>query len=234
MPPEPRPAACEPTLELIQAVLDGAAPPAALDADPHPPACAACRDRAADARVLLAALAAPVEPVAVPARFAGSVLTAVRADRRARYRQRLVFTVGSGLAVAAAVLVAAWAMNRTPEQKDFVETPAPPAPVEVAPAPRPVRVSAELAKAGDAFRESSRPFTDPVAAAPKAVAAIAEAMIPAAVVPMPDDMAPVAVSLADLPAAARTGLEPVAGTTQKAFTRLFRDVGAFASARPKS
>ena len=37
---------------------------------------------------------------------------------------------------------------------------------------------------------------------------------------------PARKSLADLPDAARAGLEPVTGTAQKAFARLLRDVGA--------
>jgi hypothetical protein len=60
-------------------------------------------------------------------------------------------------------------------------------------------------------------------------------MIPPVPTPMAEVVAPAAVSIAELPAAARTGLEPVTGTTQKAFTRLLRDVGVFqTTARPKS
>jgi hypothetical protein len=132
-------------------------------------------------------------------------------------------------------------MTRATDRPEVVQ-PRPPAVVpapapgpQEAPAPRPVRVSAELAKAGEALRESSRPLAEPAAAAPKVLASIADAMIPPMTVPVNDDVAPAAGSLAELPAAARTGLEPVAGTTRKAFTRLLRDVGVFqVSARPKS
>lgn len=234
-PTDDTPAACAPTHAAVQRVLDGAAPVAALDADAHVVVCAECRGRVAEARVLLAALAVPAEPVAVPARFTNDVLFALKADRRARRRQRLLLSVGGGLAVAAAVVVAVVLLNRAPEQPVVVERPpvVAPAPPD-APAPRPVRVSAELAKAGDALRESSRPLAE-AAAAPKALAGIAEAILPPMGGPMTDDVAPVAASLAELPAAARTGLEPVTGTTQKAFDRFLRDVGVFqTSARPKS
>jgi len=217
---------CLRTTAVVHAVLDGDRPAADLDADAHAASCADCRGRVAAARVLLAALAAPPEPVAVPAGFAAGVLSEVRADRRARQRLRFVASVGGGLAVAAALLVAVWAMNAPGDRQSVAEG--------TRPAPRPVRVSAEFAKAGDALRESSRPITEPAAAAPKVFASLAEAMLPPMPAPMGEVVAPAAVSLAELPAAARTGLEPVTGTTQKAFARLLRDVNVFSSARPKS
>ncbi len=233
-PTDDHPPACGPTLAAVQRVLDGAETVAVLDADAHAAGCADCRARVGEARVLLAALALPTEPVAVPARFADGVLAALKADRRERRRRRLLLSVGGGLAVAAAVVVAVVLLNRTPNEPAFVEQPSA-VPTPQAPAPRPVRVSAELAKAGDAIRESSRPLAEPVAAAPKVVAGIAEAIIPPMPAPVNDDVPLVAASLAELPAAARTGLEPVTGTTQKAFNRFLRDVGVFqTSARPKS
>jgi hypothetical protein len=50
--------------------------------------------------------------------------------------------------------------------------------------------------------------------------------------PMGEDVGPVGASLAELPVAAAAGLEPVAGTTRKAFNRFLQDVGV--AARPKS
>lgn len=226
--------ACGPTRVVLDEVLDGARPPADLAADPHLVGCAACRGRLREARVLLAALAVPPAPVAVPSRFAGDVLRAVRADRRERRRRRVFASVGGGLAVAA-VLVAVWAWGRPASGPVVVEQTPPVAGSDPVPSPRPARVSAELVKAGDALRESSRPLVEPAAAAPKALATLAGAMTPPAVGPVVEDAAPVGVSLAELPGAARTGLEPLTGTTQKAFNRLLRDVGVFqASARPKS
>ena len=40
------------------------------------------------------------------------------------------------------------------------------------------------------------------------------------------NLGPAGKSLTEIPDAARTGLEPVTGTAQKAFNRLLRDVGA--------
>jgi len=215
---------CLRTTAVVHAVLDGDRPAADLDADVHAASCADCRGRVAAARVLIAALAVPPEPVAVPAGFAAGVLAAVRADRPEPKRRRLLASVGGGFAVAASLLVAVWLMNPFADRQTVAEA------TRSAP---PVRVSAEFAKAGDALRESSRPITEPAAAAPKVFASLAEAMLPPMPAPMGEAVAPAAVSLAELPAAARTGLEPVTGTTQKAFTRLLRDVNVF-SARPKS
>jgi hypothetical protein len=227
------PAACRPTLAAVQALLDGDCHAADLDTDAHAATCAKCLARVGEARLLLAALALPPEPIAVPTRFAGDVLGALKADRRERRRRRILASVGGGVAVAAAVLLAVFVLNRPTQQPQFVEHRKPVVPP--APAPRPVIVSVELAKAGDALRESSRPLAEPAAAAPKVFATLAEAMIPPMTVPMNDDVTPVAASLAELPAAARTGLEPVTGTTQKAFNRFLRDVGVFSmNARPKS
>ncbi|MFO0799053.1 MAG: hypothetical protein U0804_16415 [Gemmataceae bacterium] len=217
---------CCRVVSAIQAVLDGARPFADLDTDAHAAACLTCRSRVADARVLIAALALPAEPVAVPAGFADAVLAAVRADLPESRRRRLVATAGGGFALAASLLIGVWLLNSTADRQVVVEA------TRSAP---PVRLSAELAKAGDAFRESSRPLTEPAAAAPKVFASIADAMFPPMSTPVGDAVAPAAASIAELPTAARTGLEPVAGTTQKAFSRLLRDVNVFSSsARPKS
>ncbi len=218
---------CLPTQAAIQGVLDGDCPVAVLDADSHAVGCLECRSRIAEARVLLAALALPAEQFAVPSGFAIGVLSGIRADRQAGSRRRVFAAVGGGLALAASLLVGVWVMNGTAGNQVVVEQTRP------APELRPVRVSAEFAKAGDALRESSRPIVEPAAAAPKVFASLAGALLPPMTASAGDAVAPAAVSFAELPAAARTGLEPVAGTTQKAFTRLLRDVNVF-SARPKS
>jgi hypothetical protein len=96
LPIDDTPAACGPTRAAVQAVLDDDRPAASLDADPHAAACPACRTRVTEARVLLAALALPARSVMVPAGFAAGVLSAVRADRRARRRRRLLASVGGG------------------------------------------------------------------------------------------------------------------------------------------
>ena len=228
---EPVPPQCRATVDLIQQVLDGEAG-AALDADPHPVACAACRARVRAARVLLDVLAAPGEPVAVPAGFADRVVKEMYAERHARTRRKsYTYALGalaaSLLLVAGAMVVMYFVMPKEQGSKDeFVKPPAPP--VEVAPPPRekppapPVRIGDEFAKAGQAFRDAPKPITDSVAAAPKLFDALAGTFkLPA---PPPDPMAN--VELPNLPVAARAGLEPVTGTAEKAFNRFLRDVGA--------
>lgn len=248
---EPVPPQCRATVARIQLALDGETPAGALDADPHAGACAACRDRVGAARALLSALAAPAEPVAVPAGFADRVLVAVLADAWAAPRptgvRRRVWRGAALAGLAAAVLVAVFVVlprwdrerNRRPDTFADVRPSivAPPGPPEVvAPAPRekpPVRIGPEVAKAGQALRETPQPIADSVAAAPKLFGAFAAALRvpdePAG--PMGAALEPARRSLADLPDAARTGLAPVTGTAQKAFDRLLRDVAAV---KPKS
>src|SRR5437763_757154 len=45
---------------------------------------------------------------------------------------------------------------------------------------------------------------------------------------------PAGRAIAEIPAAAKTGLEPVTGSAQKAFSRLLKDVGAVSPGKPKS
>lgn len=224
VPPE-----CRATVDLIQQALDGDAG-IALDADPHPVACAACRARVRAARVLFDALAAPRDPVAVPSGFADRVLAAVAADRASLAPAPRRFPkVAALLALAAAVLVGVWFIARDPKPNETAQQPVPPAPVEVAPppreqepAPRPINIGTEVAKAGQAFRDAPKPLTESVAVAPKLFDALTGTFkLPA---PPADPMAN--VELPNLPVAARAGLEPVTGTAEKAFNRFLRDVGA--------
>jgi hypothetical protein len=223
--------ACWTTLDRIHLMLDGDLPPGELTADPHPATCQTCRERVAAARVLLAALAAPAEPVSVPSVFADGVFAGVWADRRARLRR--VFAAG-GFALAAAVLLAVWVFRSPPRpdqearQPEMVQqTPAP--------APPPVRIEAELAKAGGALRETSRAITEPAASGTRVFASLANVIVPPDTHPVPPDLDPAAAVLAELPEAARHGLGPVTGSTRKAFTRLLKDVGAVGTGgKPKS
>lgn len=224
---DPTPPACAPTADRIQAVLDGLLPPDALAADLHPAACPVCRERVRAARLVLAALAEPCEPITVPAGLTNAILAGVRADRRARTRRRVLAYVG-GFAAAAAIAVAVW-MN-WPKPQEVVEQiqPAPvPAPTpDPAPAPRPIRVADQLAKAGDALRDSTRAVAEPAAAPPRVFAALTDSLFKPPAAPVPIDLGPAGRSLSEIPAAARVGLEPVAGSAQKALSRLMRDVGA--------
>src|SRR5262245_12390648 len=218
----PVPPACRPTVERLQLVLDGESPAAAIDADPHAAACAACRGRIAAAR-----------EIPVPPGLTDAILSAVHEDRYARIRRRsYAWTIGIGVAVAASLLLVGW-LTRTPPQP-LVPLPFVPAPdtTHVAPEPRPVRIGDEFSKLGVALRGSSKPITEPAAAAPQMFGQLTDALTrpvaPAA------EFEPARRSLAELPDAARAGLEPVTGTAQKAFSRLLRDVGAVQVNKPKS
>ena len=166
-------------------------------------------------------------PPLCPPVLTDKILDAIRADRRRRARQRVFATAG---ALAAALLVAAgvWWWNRpaapVPENRavEIVQTNPEP---ELAPAPRPVRLDAQLTQAGEALREGVKPITEPAANAPKVFASLVNALGKPGVAPVADYDA-VRKSLADIPDAAMAGLEPVTGSAQKAFTRLVRDVVA--------
>ena len=105
------------------------------------------------------------------------------------------------------------------------------APVGAVPA---IRVVDELEKAGSALRESSRTFTEPADGASQVLAMVPATLRPLPAVPPAVPGERIARSLAEIPEAARAGLEPVTDSAQKAFTRLLRDVGAMQPAKPKS
>lgn len=235
------PPVCQSTADRLNRVLDGELEAAALDADPHPAGCPACRERVAAARILLSVLAEP-EPVAAPPGMASRVLAALHQDRAANVRRRSRAVAAAACALAASVAIALW-LSRTPPTPVGPTGPAPetanvaPAPTpETAPEPRPavppLRIGDELAKAGLALRGTPKSMAEPVAAAPEVLSKLTDALT-RPLAPAGGDMEPARAALADLPDAARTGLEPVTGTAQKAFSRLLRDVGAIGS-KPKS
>src|SRR5690348_13093029 len=107
------PPVCRPTVARLQSVLDGELEAAAIDADPHPAACAACRQRIAGARMVLEVLATP-EPAPVPAGLTDRILGAVQDDRYARLRRRsYAGAVAVIAALAASVLLVGW-LTRNP------------------------------------------------------------------------------------------------------------------------
>ena len=225
--PDAIPLECGPTLERIQAVLDRIHPASILAADAHPAVCPACRARVRAAKLMLNSFAEPRE-VRAPASLTNAILAGVRADRRMRSRRRAFALVG-GFAAAAAVVFAVW-FNQ-PKPVEFAkEVPVQPVP-RVPPPVQPMRVNEELAKAGEALRESSRTITEPAASAPRVFAALTDSLLKAPAAPVGIDLGPAGRSLSEIPDAARSGLEPVTGTAQKAFNRLLRDV---TSMQPKS
>lgn len=241
---------CRATLERIQAVMDGEAGVESLDADSHPAVCPACRERVRAARMLLSVLTAPREPVEVPGDFADRVVKAMWEDRHVRVRRR-VYAATAWLALAAAILIALYTFvnpdrpepvvplgpaevvhkpDAAPAPHTAEPKPAPtPTPVPApAPHPRPIRISDEVAKAGQTLLETRKPITDSVAVAPKLFDALTEPFkLPAPPAdPMTNALDPARKSITELPVVARTGLEPVTGTAEKAFSRFLRDVGA--------
>ena len=231
---------CGPTLARLQSVLDGDATTDGVDTDPHPAACPTCRERIRATRLLLAVLAEPAVFPTSPT-FTDAILAGVRADRRTRDRRR-VFAIAGGFAIAAAVLVAVWVMNRpsdpnpgSPPPPDIVKNDPGPSPAPAAvPEPPPLRINDELAKAGQAFQNSSRPLTEPAAAAPRVFAALTDTLLKPSATPNPG-LEPARKSLAEIPVAAKAGLEPVTDSAQKALSRLLKDVGAIQPGpKPKS
>jgi hypothetical protein len=169
------------------------------------------------------------------------VLAGVRADRRARLRRRVFAAVG-GLSVAAAIMLAV-GYSRPPTPQPGPGTGALWDHLAKAPAPhprpaqqthQPVKIETELAKATAGLRSTTRTITEPASTGTKVFASLPDLVIP----PMPPvaaELEPARESLAELPAAARHGLEPVTASAQKAFTRLLKDVGAVGTTgKPKS
>lgn len=218
IPPE-----CRPTLARIQFVLDRVHPPSHLTDDPHPESCEACRARVRAAWRMLDLFA---EPVPVRRDFADAVLADVAHEHK-RYERRRTAAVFGGFALAASVALA-FALNQPQDVTVAKRVPSPVPQPALAP---PIRVNEELARATEAFRASTRPITEPVVDAPRMVAALTDTLLKAPTVPMGYDLGPAGRTLADIPDAAKSGLEPVGNTAQKAFNRLLRDVTAM---KPKT
>lgn len=233
---------CRATVDRLQLVMDGDLAAAALDADPHPGVCASCRDRIATARLVLSVLASP-EPVAVPAGMTERIVDALCADHVAEKEQRFrrirrrsfAGSLGVLAALGASVALVMW-LN-PPRNSEVLPIAVFPHDPQVALAPRAVaelkrlRFGDELSKAGVALLEAPKVVTEPVAATPDVFAKLTDAFTPT-VAPEPEEPT-VRSALAELPDVAMTGLEPLRGTAQKAFTRLMRDVGTVA-VKPKS
>lgn len=246
-PPAPE---CRATVDRIQRVFDGDATPESLDADTHATACPACRERIRAARVMLAVLTAPRDPIVVPVGFADRVVMAMHKDRRVQTR-RTAYRATAWVAAAAAVLIAIFALTNKQSNNTNPQPIIPPVEIakqpdpEIAPAPReknstptpgpapaqdprPIHIGNEFAKTTQSILETPKPLTDSVAVAPKLFEAITNSFKLPDMAPDPMDAAlePARKSLTELPVAARSGLEPVTGTAEKAFKRFLTDVGA--------
>lgn len=226
------PPGCRSTVDRLQLVLDGVLPAGALHAEPHTLTCAACRERIAAARLLLSVFTVPAES-SFPSGMTNSILAAVREDRHAQIRHRSYsLAAGFGAALVASLMLVAW-FNKTPAQPEVPFLPRPlPDMSHVAPEPRPVRIGDEFSKVGQAILGTSKPIMEPVVAAPQMLTKLTDTLtLPAAPA---GEFELARRSITDLPDAARTGLEPVTGTAQKAFSRLMRDFSAVQVNKPKS
>jgi hypothetical protein len=226
---------CQPTVERLQLVLDGEASIGTVECDPHVQACPRCRDRILVARTLVREVEAP-SLVARNPHLTDRILLAIQLDRRIRARRRRWGLVGTLAAVIAGIVIWSNWPAGSPTDLDQARTQGPiqlpnnPA-TETEPT-RPVRIGAELAKAGEALRGPARPSPQQ-AESPSMLAKITNTFTRPAEGLQAIDPAPIA--LAEFTDAARIGLQPVTGTAQKAFNRFLRDIGAVqGTAKPKS
>jgi hypothetical protein len=219
---------CSAFATVIQQVLDRELGPDALDAD-HTAGCQNCRTLALAARSLLdASLARPEPPVGLTDR----IIAAALRDRRVRRRRRF-----TGAALAASLLVAVSAYLLWPVPSDnigFVHAPpAPPPPEPDAPEAPPPRVADRVADAGSVVVAMSRKARDQTVNPTRTLIPPPELVsIPSA--DLLPGIEPAAGSLAGMPDAARSGLEPVADKTRRAVNLFLRDVGFTPSAKPNS
>jgi hypothetical protein len=208
-----RPAECAAFEAVVNAVLDRELGPDALASD-HPAGCRECRALADAARQLLGApLALPTPSPGLAERIAAA---AVR-DRRVRRQRRLV-----GLALAASVLMgaAAFLLRQPPvEPREVVQVPPTPPVVPEAPPPR---VSDRFAEAGSALLAITTRAKDQTVNPTRTLIPPPESMAVPTALP---GIEPAAESLAEVPEAVRSGIEPVTTKTRRAVNLFLRDVG---------
>lgn len=125
-------------------------------------------------------------------------------------------TAAVGLVLAVGIGYALWP---TPELPDPELVPLVPTPE-----PTPPNIGDTLSEAGDALAKLSRDTTDK-ATPPPALFAPVEAMRLPPTKPMTPDVQPAAETLAAVPGAAKSGLEPVTGSTRRAINLFLRDTG---------
>jgi hypothetical protein len=215
--------------------LDRELPSSALANDPHAESCTDCRERIAASWFVFPVLAGQVLPAQPSAGLTDRILQAVKLEQHVvpplRFRRRRLRAVGA-LAACLVVGFAAYSFwpptrNDTAQQTDPVipaplpESTAKSPPQEPAPA---LRLGEEWSKAENALLNTSRPITEPARDAPKLVAKLTDVLTNN--VSPANEVGFSSQALAGIPDAARTGLEPVTQTTQKAFARLISDVSA--------
>lgn len=223
------PESCRGTVAVLQRVLDADLSSTSLDSDAHASSCADCRERIAAARLMMMVLSTPAYKASASA--VPSILARVEADGVERRQARRRVLSGASLAIAASLVLAAWLAwgglmaGLTNRQSPELANTQPHSPnrTSTQPTPPPIRLGEEFAKAERALVDSSRPITEPAASAPRVLARITDVFTQPS--PPTPEFEPARQSLLHLPEAARSGLEPVTATTEKAFSRLLKDVG---------
>ncbi len=206
---------CERFAALVTRLLDREASAETLADDSHMVECASCRE-----------MVAIVEQFPLPTPKPSMLFTerVVRAaDRDYRQRRRTRWMVRSGaMAIAASVLVAVVAMKPwAAKPNEIVQVP------EVKSIVKPVKLEQSFAEAGSAFVSITRKATDQSLAPAVNWIASRDAVVPAE--------RNSGSTLANLPNAAKDGIEPIANTTKRAFNLFVRDVaGLTASGKMKS
>ncbi|MCZ2342706.1 MAG: hypothetical protein LC104_13090 [Bacteroidales bacterium] len=232
----PTSAACPDTERLIQAVLDREHPVSALQNE-HGRACPACRHRVWEATQLLTALdqLAATRDVSLPVNFADRVIPVILADQRTERRsQQRRQRILAACALAASVTLAVvffWdrftttAPGSPPREITSLATP-------TRSETPPILVSAQL----HAMRDTLADLTRRTAAE---TLAPAQTLLPDASpepVTPPTPRTPTTDSvatLADVPEAAISGLEPLTGSAERAWNLFLRDVGFSQAPKPK-
>ena len=188
--------------------------------------CANCRTLLAAVETLAAGLEKlPFKPV--PAELAERIVTASVRDYR---RRRAVRRTGVACAVAAALLVVVGTQvasrTETPAHEVAKTEPTHRSPEPVAPE----RVSDRFAEAGSALASMTRKASEQ-ALTPTRTLVPSPDQVSFSPTDWPAEVEPAADSLAGMPEAAKSGLEPVTTGARRAVNLFLRDTGL---ARPKS
>jgi len=217
------PAECRTTIERLQAVLDGIEADDVLRADSHLASCRLCTERAQAAGLLAKTLRSRRD--VAPGVSVDGILAALADDRAARRRQRWV-VAASGSRDCGGDCFSRYSSGR-PSLDRKGAPPAARGGCETRDdGTGSARIGEAFADAGQAIQGLGRMITAPSLPSPEVLTPLAEALTPLP----PMDLEPAAASLAELPEAALSGLEPVTGSASRVFTQLLQDV----SVMPKS
>lgn len=240
----PLPEACADYERLVQAVCDREQPRSALRNE-HVRHCQDCQNRFHAAELLLVTLEQIAESrdVSLPVNFADRVLPVVlgeqhaerRAERRIERRSRRLrsfLTIGAlAASFTLAVLLIRDRLGEpapVPQRSELASLHARP----VAEVP-PILVSAQLTEVRETLADLTRRTAEEALSPAQTFLPDRTPEPPVIVVPAEVTGATVA-TLADVPEAARTSLEPLTGSAERALNLFLRDVGLSQTLKPKS